>query len=137
MKTLYIKAFLLLLISGQVLQAQKSEVNTDQSTVKWTGKKIGTDHYGYIQIKEGYLETQNGTITGGTFLVDMTSISNVDVENEEFNKKLVGHLKSDDFFGVEKYPTSKLVISESTPFRSGKATVRGQITIKGITQYRP
>jgi polyisoprenoid-binding protein YceI len=47
--------------------------------------------------------------------------------------KLVGHLKSDDFFGVEKFPTSKLVITESTPFDKGTATVKGTLTIKGVT----
>ena len=102
--------------------------------MKWTGKKIGSQHYGYIQVKEGYLEMKDGKISGGTFLVDMNSISNVDLKNEEFNKKLVDHLKSDDFFSVAQHPTSRLVIEESTPFRSGKATVKGMITIKGMTE---
>jgi polyisoprenoid-binding protein YceI len=50
------------------------------------------------------------------------------------NANLITHLKSDDFFGVEKFPTSKLVVTGSEPFDKGSATVKGNLTIKGITQ---
>jgi polyisoprenoid-binding protein YceI len=49
------------------------------------------------------------------------------------NERLTGHLKSDDFFGVEKYPTARLVVNESSSFDKGSATVKGDLTIKGIT----
>ncbi len=48
----------------------------------------------------------------GNFVVDMTSITNNDLKDEGYNQKLVGHLKSDDFFGVEKYPTAEFVSDE-------------------------
>jgi polyisoprenoid-binding protein YceI len=56
-----------------------------------------------------------------------------DLEAGEWHDKLVGHLKSDDFFGVEKFPTSELIITESAPFKNNEATVTGKLTIKGIT----
>ena len=46
---------------------------------------------------------------------------------------LQGHLKSDDFFGVAKYPLAKLVITGSTPFDKGTGVVSGTLTIKDIT----
>jgi polyisoprenoid-binding protein YceI len=55
------------------------------------------------------------------------------IKDDDGSERLEGHLKSEDFFGVEKYPTSKLVITESTPFEKGSGTVKGNLTIKGIT----
>jgi polyisoprenoid-binding protein YceI len=134
MKQITIVAIVFLMFSGHALLAQKSEVNQEKSTIKWEGKKIGTNHHGEIQLKSGYLEVQNNEITDGVFVVDMTTISNIDLENENMNQKLVGHLKSEDFFGVEKYPTSTLQVTESSKFVNGKATITGNITIKGKTE---
>lgn len=119
-----------LLLSGNVLFAQKVEVNTGQSSVKWLGKKIGGKHDGNIQLSSGYLELEGDKILAGSFVVDMTSITNNDLKDDS-NQKLVGHLKSDDFFGVEKYPTATFDLRQSSNFSNGKATVSGEITIKG------
>ena len=51
-----------------------------------------------------------------TFIIDMSTITNTDLEDAEYNAKLVNHLKSDDFFGVEKFPTAKLEIKGSEKF---------------------
>ena len=64
----------------------------------------------------------------------MTSITNNDLKNEGYNQKLVGHLKSDDFFGVEKFPTASFEVTQSSKFSNGKATLTGDITIKGTTE---
>ena len=61
----------------------------------------------------------------------MTTIKDKDLENESYIEKLVGHLKSDDFFGVEKYPTANFEVMQSSKFSNGKATISGEITIKG------
>lgn len=130
-------AFITLVIfvfSSLTILAQRTEVNPEKSTVKWLGKKVGGKHFGEIQLKSGYLVLQGDKITEGLIVVDMNSIKNTDLENEETNQKLVGHLKSDDFFGVEKYPTAQLVVTESTRFTNGKARVSGEITIKGSTE---
>lgn len=71
---------------------------------------------------------------GGSFEIDMQSIKNTDIENEEYNQKLVGHLKSDDFFGVEKYPKASFVIKEVDQKNASKYHVKGDITIKGTTK---
>ena len=57
-----------------------------------------------------------------------------DLTNEGANKKLVGHLKSDDFFGVEKFPVSNFKVTKATTFTKGKAMLTGVLTIKGKSE---
>ena len=63
----------------------------------------------------------------------MESINCQDLKDESTNAKLVGHLKSDDFFSVDKYPVATLKINESTKFINGVADIEADLTIKGIT----
>jgi polyisoprenoid-binding protein YceI len=76
------------------------------------------------------LNTVDGVITGGSFLIDMNSIVDLDIPaDKEGNAKLVGHLKSADFFDVEKYPTAAFEITgmETT---DGKTMLSGNLTLK-------
>lgn len=114
--------------------AQSYQVNKDASTIKWTGKKVTGSHHGTIAFKEGNLEVKDNQLTGGSFVVDMTTIKNLDLTDPEWNQKLIGHLRSDDFFGVEKYPVSRLVIKKVEPKGGTLYHVTGDLTIKGITK---
>ncbi len=134
MKTKNFVLALIILLTGNVMVAQKVEVNTKESTIDWHGEKIGGEHEGNIQVKSGYIELKNDQIVAGNFVIDMTTITNTDLEDEGYNQKLVGHLKSDDFFGVEKFPTANFVVTKSSKFTNGKATITGDITIKGKTE---
>jgi polyisoprenoid-binding protein YceI len=125
---------MMLLIPGSLLFAQKLEVNPGASSIEWSGQKIASRHHGNIQLKSGYFELQDNKIVAGDFVVDMTTITNADIDNESRNQRLVGHLKSDDFFGVEEYPTARFTVSQSSEFNNGKATLAGNITIKGKTE---
>jgi polyisoprenoid-binding protein YceI len=131
MKTKNFVVAFIIMLSGSIVFAQKAEVNIQKSSIKWSGKKIGTNHEGTIQLNSGYIELQDDKILAGNFVVDMTSITNTDRDNENYNQKLVGHLKSDDFFGVDEYPTAHFDVRQSTKFTNGKATISGEITIKG------
>ncbi len=117
------------------LVAQKKYVADSKATaINWRGSKIiGTEHVGTIGLQSGWLSIDGGAITGGEFVIDMKSISDIDLKDEKMRSKLEGHLKSDDFFGVEKYPVSKLVITESGKFSGGDAAVKGNLTLKGAT----
>lgn len=121
----------LLLASIFTVSAQKSEINLAKSTVKWTGNKIGGSHNGDIKIKSGFVSFKNGEIVNGEVVIDMNSITNADLTDEGYNQKLVGHLKSDDFFGVEKFPVSTFKVTKATKFQNGKSTLTGVLTIKG------
>ena len=131
--TKYILA-LSLFVSSFAISAQNVAVNTEKSTIAWHGEKIGGEHDGTIDLKSGELTIENEAITSGNFVVDMTSIKNRDIEDAGYKAKLEGHLKSDDFFGVEKFPTSKLVITKASKFENGTAKVQADLTIKGKTE---
>lgn len=134
MKTRILVLAVMIVLTGSELFSQKVEINTKASSLEWHAKKIGTKHEGKIQLKSGYLELQDETIVTGKVIVDMTTITNSDLENENYNQKLVGHLKSDDFFGVDTYPIASFEISQGSGFNDGKARLSGKITIKGKTE---
>jgi polyisoprenoid-binding protein YceI len=119
-----IAALLLISLHGQ----NKLNADTEKTKLNWKGEKVLGEHSGTVQLKSGWLTYENNKITGGEFLIDMPTI-----KTAENNERLEGHLKSDDFFGVEKFPVSKLVLTESTPFDKGTGTVKGSLTIKDVT----
>lgn len=122
----------LLLISG-TLAANNYTVSKDQSEVKWTGKKVTGEHHGTITFKTGAVQTNNKQITGGTFEIDMNTIVCLDLPAGEMNGKLVGHLKSDDFFSVASHPVSKLALTTVKKLKGNEYQFNGNLTIKGIT----
>lgn len=133
MKTIKSILAALMIVATTATFAQELKVDTKKSTLKWHGEKVTGEHFGNINLKEGNMIWQNDKIAGGEMVIDMTSITNTDIESAEYNAKLVNHLKSDDFFGVEKYPTAKLEILSSSTFKDGKGKVMGNLTIKKTT----
>ena len=122
-----------LIMLSVTIFAQELKVNVKKSTLKWHGEKVTGEHFGNINLKEGKLNWMDNKITSGEFIIDMQSITNTDLEDPDYNAKLVGHLKSDDFFGVEKYPEARLLIKSCSNFVNNKAAVTADLTIKGIT----
>lgn len=112
---------------------EKKEVNVDKSTVTWKGYKVTGSHEGTIALKSGYLMMDGKKLTGGKFIVDMPTLTVTDLEGDS-KGKLEGHLKSDDFFGVNNHETSELVFTSVEPFNKNSYTVNGDLTIKGITK---
>ena len=88
-------------------------VDTKESSVKWTGSKLASSHEGYVKIQKGSLSIDHGTLVGGQFAIDMNSISCTDIESEKYNKKLVDHLKNDDFFNVKDFPVATIKITSA------------------------
>lgn len=133
MKILKTIAIALVIAAGTTVSvAQTKKINTEKSTIKWVGKKVTGEHTGNISFQEGVLLFKKDKLTGGNFTVNMTSITCTDLSGE-WRDKLIGHLKSDDFFGTDKFKTSKLVFKKITPKVNGVYTVTGNLTIKGIT----
>ncbi len=108
-------------------------IDASETTIVWTGAKVGGEHTGNISVKEGGFTFKDGQLTGGSFVIDMNSITNTDLEGE-YSDKLVGHLKSDDFFGVATYPTSKVEITSVVAQGPGKYKVVADLTIKSTTK---
>jgi polyisoprenoid-binding protein YceI len=112
------------------LYAQTAEIS--DGVINWKGSKITTDsHEGTLSISKGALTFEDKTLTGGTFTVDMNSMVCTDLSGGSA-KRLVGHLKSDDFFGVAEYPEATLVITHAEKTDDGY-NVTGDFTIRGIT----
>lgn len=118
--------------SFTTLNEGDKEVNTEKSKIVWKGYKVTGSHEGVINMTSGSLSFKNDKLTDGSFTIDMTSISNTDMEGE-YKGKLEGHLKSDDFFGVSKFPTAKLDFKKVKPDGKNSYTVTGDLTIKGKT----
>ena len=110
------------------------EVNTDASRLMWTGSKLTSSHQGEINLKSGALEIKDGKLVGGTFVIDMTSITCTDLKPQEGGDKLVKHLKAEDFFGVDKHPESLLKITEAVMSDNKEHyKIIADLTIKEIT----
>lgn len=112
---------------------QTKPVNAAKSTINWVGKKVTGQHEGTIKLKEGALFMKDGKVYRGKFTVDMTSIEVTDIKAGEGKEDLEGHLKADDFFGVEKFATAVMNFKTVTPKANGVYTVLANLTIKGIT----
>lgn len=102
-------------------------IDTKSSNVYWTGKKISGQHTGYLKISSGTVLIKGKEIIDAELNIDMKSIECTDLKGNA-KDKLIAHLKSDDFFSVEKYPISSL---KMTSFKEN--IVEASLTIKGIT----
>lgn len=109
-----------------------NNVDVASSVITWKGTKPTGAHNGTIMLQEGSLNLEAGKLTGGTFVIEMSSIKNLDLDAESA-AKIVGHLSSPDFFDVATYATSKFVIT-SVVEAEGKLAVTGNLTVKDITK---
>lgn len=112
---------------------QPLSIDAEKTKITWEGKKkIGGAHQGTLKVKSGTLEVAKGEVVKGEVLFDMTTLDNTDLGDGAMKTKLVGHLKNDDFFSVEKHPTALLAIKNVKKDKDGKYTVNGDLTIKGV-----
>jgi polyisoprenoid-binding protein YceI len=79
------------------------------------------------------LDYQNGKIQGGSFELDMTTITVEDITDANSNARLTNHLKSDDFFSVEKFNKSSFKITEAKTSNGQDYQITGDLKIKGIS----
>lgn len=129
MKKLQLTLFVLLALTITAFSQKTYSFNETNSTFTWTGKKPLGKHYGTVNLISGEATLTNNTITAANFVIDMTSITVTDIPaDDESNAYLTNHLKTGDFFTVEKYPTAKFVMTKA----EGN-TITGNLTIKDKT----
>ncbi len=113
-------------------------VETKQSKVLWTGKKVTGEHTGTLNLATGEISVDGNKVINAQVKMDMNSIVCTDITNADVNQKLVGHLKSDDFFSVDKFPQAVFSATTFKPNPAGTGgnnyLVSGKLTIKGITR---
>lgn len=111
----------------------KYKVDTNSSTILWTGHKPTGSHNGTIAIESGVLTMHNDALESGTFLIDMSSITVKDIPvEEESHAKLTGHLKSPDFFDVEQFPASAFEVTGIENV-DGKIMLSGNLKMKDVS----
>jgi len=136
MKSILATFVALLFVSASVFAGPKPTGNIDlkKSVLNWKGYKVTGSHTGTVGFKSGSLDFSGNMLKGGSFVIDMASIACTDLEGKG-KASLEGHLKSDDFFGVEKSPTAKIeitkVVSRGKP---GDYKIVANLTIKNITK---
>ena len=115
--------------------SKEYQISPAESTITWSGSKLTGTHNGTIKIQNGLLAAEGSKITSGTFTIDMTSITNVDLAGTDGAAKLEGHLKNADFFDVEKFPTAMFNITSVAPLAGNEDanyTITGNLTLKGV-----
>lgn len=123
-----IKVFILLMswmLLGLVAQAQ--EVDLKKSEFSWKGTKVTGEHVGKVSLKSAQVTSKGDEVTGGEFVIDMSTMTVTDLEGE-WAQKFIDHIKSADFFDIAKHPEAKLVL---TSVKDGE--YKGNLTIKSKT----
>lgn len=124
---------LVVVLTTASVSAQTKKIDITASKVEWLGKKVTGKHNGIVNFKEGAVVLKSGKLVGGSFTVDMTSLTATDLTGD-YRDKLDGHLKADDFFGTTKFPTATLVIKKIGAKSATVYTATADLTIKGITK---
>lgn len=109
------------------------KLDAKQTSLKWDAKKVTGRHSGIASVKTGMVTVENGMVKSANFVIDMNSIQATDLKAGQGKEKLEGHLKSDDFFGVEANPTSEFKATNIQKVNGANYTVTGDLTIKGQT----
>ncbi len=126
---------LTVILAGFSIKANAADYIVDKgvSIVKWEAKKVTGQHNGTISFSNGSISANNATIAGGTLVIDMKTIVDVDLTDAGYNKKLIGHLSSEDFFAVDKFPEATLVVKKAVAVAGDDFKISGDLTIKGVT----
>lgn len=111
----------------------KFQILSTTSTVNWTGKKVLGLHTGSIRIADGHINIKHGKIVGGQIDIDMKSIAVTDIPDSKTHSEFYNHLLHEDFFAVQSFNTSTLIIKDSILLKGNKYLINGDLTIKGIT----
>jgi hypothetical protein len=130
--------------SNEVLTKNEGQiyvVDTLNSKAEWKGFKVvksdNTSHIGMLKFESGEVTVKDNKLESGQFVIDMNSIANEDLKEEDGNGKLIGHLKSPDFFDTEKFPTASFEITKISEAPAGgdyNTILDGNLTLKGITK---
>jgi polyisoprenoid-binding protein YceI/rhodanese-related sulfurtransferase len=114
-------------------------VDVAKSMVEWIGHNLMSTHRGTVRLAEGKISVRGGALASGRIVLDLRSIENADLDDPGMRQLLEHHLKSDDFFDVERFPTAELVLTSAEPFAdsiAGSPNFRfnAVLTLKGVTR---
>jgi polyisoprenoid-binding protein YceI len=113
--------------------AESITVDPAASKLVYLAKKVTGEHTGDVKLSGGKLNFEKDTLKSGEFEIDMTSITNADIQNAEYHTKFINHMFSDDFFATSKFKTAKLVIKSAAKTKGTTYKITADLTIKGVT----
>jgi len=125
--------------SGPSALSGRYVLDAERSAIFWTGRNLFNHHTGSLSLRDGTAELRDDALVAASFTVDMDSIGCTDIQDANMNAMLIGHLKSDDFFAVEDYPTAQFVATDIAPIANSTSgtdnyRVRGDFTLRGQTR---
>jgi len=115
------------------------EASTDKSVVRWVGRNLLNQHNGVVGLEKATLELEQDRLVGGEAVMDMNRIECQDIEDPSMAQMLIGHLRTEDFFLVDQYPTARFEVSSAeeipnAPAGSPNYNVEGKFTLRGHTE---
>jgi polyisoprenoid-binding protein YceI len=134
MKTKIITLIILAQVAIVSARAQTYTVDATKTTLNWKAEKITGFHEGTIAVKSGTLKVDKEKVISGSFIINMGTIVSTDLTDAEYNKKLIGHLSSPDFFDIAKFPDAKFTLTKPIDLSKSVTEVHGNLTIKGISK---
>lgn len=111
----------------EVAVEEKYKAIPEESMIIWKANKIVGGHSGTINVSNGVVKTSGKELVAGSFIFDINTLKNTDIEDPTSKAKLEKHLKNEDFFEVETYPSASFEITGS---KGGN--VSGNLMMKGI-----
>lgn len=133
MKKSIVMALALAFSFSSFAQDKKVDVDTAASKIVYVGKKVTGEHTGSVKVQSGSLTFAKDALTGGTIVADMSSITVTDITDNEYIKKFLDHMASDDFFSTAKNKTATLTVKSAKKLSGNKYSVTADLTIKGKT----
>jgi len=106
--------------------AKAYAITSENSKVEFTGSKVTGSHTGGFKQIQGEVHAAGNTVSHAKVTIDTTSL-------HSDNERLTGHLKSPDFFDVQKFPTA-IFETTSVSGSGDNATVKGKLTLHGVTK---
>ncbi|MFZ2278949.1 MAG: YceI family protein [Prosthecobacter sp.] len=125
--------------SGTATPNGQYNLDTATSVVRWTGRSLFNHHHGTLKLASGHIEVQNGILQTARFTLDMNSIACEDLVDTAYNAMLIRHLRDDDFFAVDRFPTAEFICDHAAPLPSctpgtPNYTLHGTMTLRGVTK---
>lgn len=117
--------------------AAAKSYSVTSGTINWTGAKLAYDHKGTLNVESGVFSAEGNKIKSGDFVIDMASLANTDLAGDAGKQaKLEGHLKSADFFDVEKFPKATFSITSVADADTDESNtmITGNLTMKGVSK---
>lgn len=118
-----------------VIEGRKYALVVEDSVIHWTGRNNNGGHNGTLRFSGGELDGAGDL--AASFVMDMKSIRNLNLEGDELKPVLEAHLHSDDFFFTAMFPQAQFSTSKIRLVEDGEATrpnamMQGRLSLRGL-----